>query len=96
MSLEQMRRYFTMAERGRSAARELRLLLEGQREVLEERLAEMQAHRAYVLRKIAYWVAVEAHDDREAERISSEIAADLHRTNGAAGTTVAAPSKQVT
>jgi DNA-binding transcriptional MerR regulator len=96
MSLEQMRRYFAMAERGRSAARELRLLLEGQRDVLEERLAQMQAHQAYVLQKIAYWIAIEAGDDQEAERISCELATELRRTDGAAGSSVPAPSKQIT
>jgi MerR family transcriptional regulator, aldehyde-responsive regulator len=74
MPLEQMRRYFTLAARGRSAAHELRGLLEQQEGALEERMQAMQRHLDYVRRKIDYWKAVEAGKDAVARRIAEELA----------------------
>jgi MerR family transcriptional regulator, aldehyde-responsive regulator len=74
MPLDQMRRYFTLAARGRSAANELRGLLEEQESALEERMREMQRHLDYVHRKIDYWKALEAGKDAEARRIADELA----------------------
>ena len=74
MPLEQMRRYFTLAARGRSAAHELRALLERQEAALEERMQAMQRHRDYVRRKIDYWKALEAGKDAVARRIADELA----------------------
>ena len=74
MPLEQMRRYFTLAARGRAAARELRALLEQQEGALEERMEAMQRHLDYVRRKIDYWKALEAGNDAVARRIADELA----------------------
>jgi MerR family transcriptional regulator, aldehyde-responsive regulator len=74
MPLEQMRRYFTLAARGRSAAHELRALLEQQEGALGERMQAMQRHLDYVRRKIDYWKALEAGKDAVARRIAGELA----------------------
>jgi DNA-binding transcriptional MerR regulator len=74
MPLDGMRRYFTLAAHGRSAAKELRALLEEQEDALEERMKEMQRHLDYVRRKIDYWKALEAGKDAEARRIAEELA----------------------
>jgi hypothetical protein len=74
MPLEQMRRYFTLAARGRNAAHELRALLEQQEGALEERMQAMQRHLDYVRRKIDYWKALEAGKDAVARRIAGELA----------------------
>ena len=74
MPLDQMRRYFTLAARGRSAAHELRALLEQQEGALEERMQAMQRHLDYVRRKIDYWKALEAGKDAVARRIADELA----------------------
>ncbi len=73
MPLEQMRRYFTLAARGRSAAHELRALLEQQEGALEERMQAMQRHLDYVRRKIDYWKALEAGKESVARRIADEL-----------------------
>ena len=74
MPLEQMRRYFTLAARGRGAAHELRALLEQQEGALEERMEAMQRHLDYVRRKIDYWKALEAGNETVARRIADELA----------------------
>jgi MerR family transcriptional regulator, aldehyde-responsive regulator len=73
MPLDQMRRYFTLAARGRSAAHELRELLEEQEGALEERMRAMQRHLDYVRRKIDYWRALEAGKEAAARRIAAEF-----------------------
>ena len=78
MPLEQMRLYFTLAARGRNAARELRALLEHQEGALEERMQAMQRHLDYVRRKIDYWKALEAGKDAVARRIADELASQAH------------------
>ena len=80
MPLDQMRRYFTLAARGRSAAHELRALLEHQEGALEERMRAMQRHLDYVRRKIDYWKALEAGETDEAQRIAGELAVHSHTT----------------
>ena len=80
MPLEQMRRYFTLAARGRSAAHELRALLEQQEGALEERMQAMQRHLDYVRRKIDYWKALEAGKDAVARRIADELASQTRIT----------------
>jgi DNA-binding transcriptional MerR regulator len=80
MPLEQMRRYFTLASRGRSAAHELRALLEQQEGALEERMQAMQRHLHYVRRKIDYWKALEAGKDALARRIADELASQIRMT----------------
>ncbi len=73
MSLDQMRRYFMLSGKGRSAAPAMRELLETQRQILEERLDQMRWHQEYVERKIAYWGAVEAGNTEGAEAIVTEL-----------------------
>ena len=80
MPLEQMRRYFTVSARGRSAAHELRALLEQQERALEERMQGMQQHLDYVRRKIDYWKALEAGKDAVARRIADELACQIRIT----------------
>jgi DNA-binding transcriptional MerR regulator len=75
MPLDGMRRYFVLAARGRSAAGELRALLEEQEGALEERMREMQRHLDYVRRKIDYWTALQAGQDAEALAIADELSA---------------------
>jgi DNA-binding transcriptional MerR regulator len=73
LPLEQMRRYIGLMPQGRSAAAQQRELLEGHRTVLQERLRGMQWNLEYIQRKIAYWSAVEAHDDQGAAEIAREL-----------------------
>ena len=73
LPLEQMRRYIGLMPQGRSAAAQQRELLEGHRAVLQERLRGMQWNLEYIQRKIAYWSAVEAHDDQGAAEIAHEL-----------------------
>jgi DNA-binding transcriptional MerR regulator len=73
LPLDQMRRYFTLAARGRSAAHEVRALLEQQQVALEERMRTMERHLDYVRRKIDYWEALEAGKDAVAQRIADEL-----------------------
>lgn len=73
LPLDQMRRYFTLSAKGRTAAAELRALLEEQQEVLQDRLEQMQHHLRYVKRKIQYWRAIEARDDQAAADIADEL-----------------------
>jgi len=76
MPLDQMRRYFELASQGAAAAPQLQALLEDQRAELEQRLEQMRRHLEYVTHKIAYWRAVEAHDDGAAS-LAKELAARL-------------------
>jgi DNA-binding transcriptional MerR regulator len=73
MPVDQMRRYFTLAARGRGAARELRGLLEEQEDALEQRMRTMRRHLEYVRRKIDYWRALESGNAAEARRIADEL-----------------------
>jgi MerR family transcriptional regulator, aldehyde-responsive regulator len=61
------RRYFELASEGAAAAPQLIALLEDQQVALQERLEQMRRHTDYVRHKIAYWRAIEAHDDQAAE-----------------------------
>jgi len=75
LPLDQMRRYFTLAARGRSAAPEMRALLEQQKRALEDRMEAMRRHLDYVRRKIDYWEALQSGRDEAARRIADELAA---------------------
>ncbi|MEP7177027.1 MAG: MerR family transcriptional regulator [Gemmatimonadales bacterium] len=77
MPLDQMRRYFKLAARGRGAAHSLRALLEEQACELEDRMRAMQGHREYVRRKIDYWKAVEAGQDTAAQAIADELSCQV-------------------
>jgi DNA-binding transcriptional MerR regulator len=72
MPIEQMRRYFELRSRGADAAAAQQALLAAHLQELQRRMAALQAHIAYVEHKIAYWCAVEAHDEPEAARIARE------------------------
>ena len=78
MPVEQMRRYFILAARGRNAAHELRTLLQEQEGALQERIRGMQGHLNYVRRKIDYWRALEAGKDAVARRIADELTSQTH------------------
>ena len=75
MPLERMRRYFELLERGARAAPLQHELLVAQREVLQDRLRELEGHLRYLDRKIDYWQAVRDGDRARA----AEIAARLSR-----------------
>ena len=55
MPLEQMRKYFVLAESGLDSADELQNLLKAQRIVLQEKMAQMQKNMDYLEYKISYW-----------------------------------------
>jgi DNA-binding transcriptional MerR regulator len=79
MPLDQMRRYFELVSQGAAAAPQLITLLEDQQVALQGRLEQMQRHSAFVKHKIAYWHAVEAHDDQAADiarNLAGQILAD--------------------
>lgn len=79
MSLDQMRRYFELAEKGKGAAAALRELLETQRRILGERLAQMRWHQDYVERKIGYWAAIESGDTQGAGKIAHDLTTMMAR-----------------
>jgi hypothetical protein len=68
-----MRRYVELSGKGRRAAPELKALLQRQRDVLEERLAQMRWHLEYVDRKVDYWTAIEAGDEGGAADVVSDL-----------------------
>jgi DNA-binding transcriptional MerR regulator len=72
MPIEQMRRYFALRAEGDASAAELQMLLTAHLHELQQRMAALQQHMSYVERKIAYWRAVEAHDEPTAARIAQE------------------------
>ena len=79
MPLDQMRRYFELAAQGAKAAPELIALMEDQQVALRQRLEQLQRHVDYVKHKIAYWRAIEAHDDQAADiarRLAGQILAE--------------------
>jgi hypothetical protein len=75
MPLERMRRYFELIERGARAAPLQLEMLGAQREVLQERLRELEGHLRYLDGKIDYWQAVQDGDRARA----AEVAARLSR-----------------
>jgi DNA-binding transcriptional MerR regulator len=87
MPLDQMRRYFDLAAQGATAAPELIALLEEQQVALQERLEQLRRHAAYVKHKIAYWRAIEVHDDNAADiarTLAGQILADAQCAPGQA------------
>jgi len=85
MPLDQMRRYFELASLGAAAAPQLIALLEDQHVALQERLQQMQRHTDYVKHKIAYWRAIEAHDDQAADiarKLAGQILAEAQCSPG--------------
>lgn len=75
MPIEQMRNYFELAKNGKDAAAELKAILEIQRTVLQERIAQMQKNLDYVDYKITFWSEVEAGNEERA----MEFARDFQR-----------------
>lgn len=75
MPIEQMRNYFELAKKGKSAASELKAMLEKQRTVLQDRIAQMQKNLDYVDYKITFWSEIE--DGNEANAL--KIADDFHK-----------------
>ncbi|MEW6737303.1 MAG: MerR family transcriptional regulator [Acidobacteriota bacterium] len=73
MSLDHMRRYFELLPQGVDAAPQIKELLEAQQQVLEERLKQMQGYLNYINQKIAYWHAIEAHDNQAAADIARKL-----------------------
>jgi DNA-binding transcriptional MerR regulator len=86
MPLDQMRRYFELSSEGQRAAPALRNLLETQRDVLEDRIAQMRWHLEYVERKIEYWTAVESGDEAATAKIVRDLEQQIRdhgpRANG--------------
>ena len=85
MPLDQMRRYFELASQGAAAAPQLIALLEDQQLALRERLEQMRRHTDYVRHKIAYWRAIEAHDDQAADiarKLAGQILAEAQCSPG--------------
>ena len=85
MPLDQMRRYFELAAQGATAAPQLQALLERQRTELEHRMEQMRCHQEYVTHKIAYWRAVEAHDEGAAnlaKQLAARLLAEARRPTG--------------
>ena len=79
MPLDQMRQYFELIAQGQTAAPLQHAMLLAQRRVLEDRLKELQGHLEYLDRKIDYWGAVQAGDDRRASEILEEMFTRLAR-----------------
>lgn len=75
MPIEQMRNYFELAKNGKDAAAELKAILETQRAVLRERIAQMQKNLDYVDYKITFWSEIEAGNEEKA----MEFARDFQR-----------------
>lgn len=75
MPIEQMRNYFELAKKGKDAAGELKAMLETQKTVLEERIAQMQKNLDYVDYKITFWSEIEDGNEANARK----IAEDFHR-----------------
>ena len=75
MPLERMRRYFELIERGARAAPLQLEMLGAQREVLQQRLRELEGHLRYLDGKIDCWQAVQDGDRARA----AEVAARLSR-----------------
>lgn len=75
MPIEQMRNYFELAKKGKDAAGESKAMLETQKTVLEERIAQMQKNLDYVDYKITFWSEIEDGNEANARK----IAEDFHR-----------------
>ncbi len=76
MPIEQMRLYFELAKNGKSAAAELKAMLETQKLVLHERVKQMQKNLDYVNFKISFWNAIE----NEGEEKAKEISRNFHKS----------------
>jgi Predicted transcriptional regulators len=80
MSIDDMRKYFTLLKDGRAAADQQLALFEGQKKALEQELAQKQEHLRYLEQKVAFWKAVQSGDDaqvREIAEITSGLAKQI-------------------
>ena len=76
MSIEDMRTYFALLKDGKAAADQQLALFEGQKQALEQELAQKQEHLRYLEHKVAFWKAVQSGDDTKVREIS-EITAGM-------------------
>jgi DNA-binding transcriptional MerR regulator len=76
MPLESMRRYFELIERGARAAPLQLEMLGAQREVLQERLRDLEGHLRYLDGKIGYWQAVQDGDRARAAEIAARLSSE--------------------
>lgn len=72
MSIGDMRAYISNRNRGVEGAAEQIRLLSAQRRHLAAEAKLLKVRQQYVDLKIAYWHAVESHDNAKAEQISAE------------------------
>jgi DNA-binding transcriptional MerR regulator len=63
MSIEDMRKYFALLKDGKAAADQQLALFEGQKQALEQEIAQEQEHLRYLELKVAYWKAAQSGDD---------------------------------
>lgn len=72
MSIEEMRTYLTLRERGDETAVEKRDLFQAHAEDVGKQIARLQIRQRYLLFKVAYWDARTRGDMDEAVRIAQE------------------------
>lgn len=72
MSIEEMRTYLTLRERGDETAVEKRALFQAHAEEVEKQIAQLQIRQDYLSFKVAYWDARARGDMDEAARIAQE------------------------
>ena len=73
----QIRRISNLPQRVRPRAPELIALLENQQVALQERLEQLRRHATYVKHKIAYWRAIEVHDEDRVANIARTLAGQI-------------------
>jgi DNA-binding transcriptional MerR regulator len=66
MSLEDIRRFLHLRQRGNLAAREQKALFAAHLAAVTEEIEQMKVRMEYLADKVAYWTAVEAGDMEEA------------------------------
>jgi DNA-binding transcriptional MerR regulator len=76
MPLERMRRYFELIGQGARAAPLQLEMLGAQREVLQERLRDLEGHLRYLDAKIDYWQAVQDGDQARAAEVAARLSYD--------------------
>jgi DNA-binding transcriptional MerR regulator len=72
MSIEEMRTYLTLRERGNETAVEKRELFRVHAEEVQKQIARLQIRQRYLSFKVAYWDAQARGDMDEAARIAGE------------------------
>ena len=69
MSIESMRTYSALLQKGDAAADQQIELFEEQRKALEQEIVQKQKHLRYLDQKVAYWKAVQSGDDAKVKEI---------------------------